>query len=441
LNSELLPLVFIISILQVILAGPYFLKSGPSLLLPSDSFVFASAVFIGVPGLLTCLLWPFWISREYLLVSLLGIGFSMSVALTSLLVRTVLVKVDAPSNFRKLDSKALGFLRQLTWLAIILSVLTATASARGAGLGPVPGNLGFLAVILAFVQLVCSGPRRNIFPHNLLIPLTALVSLAGYLRLYFDGGGRLIVATLFYALAAILGMWKPRWAVKKIIILSLIPAILFFGYIRGNTGDFKDVLVAADGLESLYGPYQICTDVVEHIDLGIMDFQKFEPLTSTLFFWVPRSLWPQKPFGFGFELTRHFRPQLVHIEHSMAATYLGEFYASAGILAVAVGFFWLVSCLTWLDLKMGRLAGSDAVSLSFVLRMIVMAILTAGIFDYVWVGSFTFFSRNILRLVLFAGMAGAVWASRFLVGMHRANHPGWWADAPAVGNSPERTGK
>ena len=125
----------------------------------------------------------------------------------------------------------------------------------------------------------------------------------------------------------------------------------------------------------------------------------------------------------------------------MAATYLGEFYASAGILAVAVGFFWLVSGLTWLDLKMGRLAGSDAVSLSFVLRMIVMAIMTAGIFDYVWVGSFTFFSRNILRLVLFAGMAGAVWAARFLVGMHRANHPGGWADAPAAGNSPERIGK
>lgn len=421
------PYVMVVSILHLAFAVFYFVRSGKSLLLFSDSFVCASAVFIGVPGLITCLLWPTWVNEDYAVVSTLGFGFVLAVSFSSYLFRNILIQVKPSSKKRHFSPSSFRFYRTLTWLVIIVTILVTIASFRGGNLGPVPRNLAFLSVILSFMQLVFSGPFLKSFPNRWLIPLTTVLVVVGYFKYFFDGGGRLVVATLLYALAFVAGTWYPKLPIKKIILAGLMPAILFFAYIRGNTGEFEDVLVAADGLESVFGPYQICASVVNHINIGVMDFQYLEPIKSTLFFWVPRFLWAQKPFGFGFELTRHFHPELVFQDHSMAATYLGEIYASAGWLAVSFCFPLIVFGITWLDILMCRRMEQKVLDASFFLRTVVFAILTAGVFDYVWVGSFTFFSRNILRLVLLLGMTGIVWGMDFLVRSSWSENPKKWA--------------
>lgn len=414
MNSEMIRLVSLISIGHLAYAVLYFLKSGRSLLLVSNSFVIASALFIGVPGWVTCIFWPGWIDANYLLISVLGFLFSFGVSTVSFLVRTVFVRTSPPPIDRQISLSAWRFLFALTWLTIVVSVLAMVAASMGSDLGPLPSNLAYLAVVLSFVQFVIAKNAPVSQTTRWLVLITAALVLVGYFSAYFDGGGRLIVATLLYTLAAILGFWFPKIAVKRAILFGMIPAVMFFGYIRSKTGDFKDVLVAADGLESVFGPYQICASVFEHVDLGVMPLQNFAPLKSTLFFWVPRFLWQDKPVGFGFELTKHFHPELMFQEHSMAATYLGEMYASFGWLAVVVGFLVLVLGITWADLFMARLYVLDSGDKAFLMRMVILAVLSAGVFDYVWVGSFTFFSRNVLRLFLLFVLAGVIWALNIL---------------------------
>ena len=91
----------------------------------------------------------------------------------------------------------------------------------------------------------------------------------------------------------------------------------------------------------------------------------------------------------------HFHPELLHAGHSMAATYLGEIYSGFGRISIAVGFLLIPFAIAYLDLKMVLTRRITIISNHLVAKLVVLSILSAGLFDYVWVGSFTFFSRNL----------------------------------------------
>ena len=175
----------------------------------------------------------------------------------------------------------------------------------------------------------------------------------------------------------------------------------------------------------MISPYKTLALTMEHVDAGHLATRGFDDLLATLLFWVPRALWPAKPVGFGFVLTLHFLPQLAGVGHSMAATYLGELFAAARWPAVAGGLMAVAALVAWGDRVMLAAVRSGRLSL---VRVVVLAILAAGMFDFVWVGSFTFFSRNVLRIAVLAGLAAAASALTAMVS----------ASLPSSGRAPGR---
>ena len=182
-----------------------------------------------------------------------------------------------------------------------------------------------------------------------------------WVQLEFEGGGRLTLAGLGIATLVAWSLVRPRRAQKIAVVLAIPLFLIFSGLNRlekdgqRNSGS-SGVLTSGDGLSSMYGPLDTWTELVQltpeeqtHSRSASVGPRYGKTFLNTLLLPIPRSMWEDKPKGFGAELTEILRAKLLREdriapEHSMAALINGEFYVNFGIpglvlLPFAVGWF------------------------------------------------------------------------------------------------------
>lgn len=88
--------------------------------------------------------------------------------------------------------------------------------------------------------------------------------------------------------------------------------------------------------DSAYSPYRLASSFIEHFDRRGYDVAGFfDQIIFTFFIFVPRDIWPSKPYGFGFEYTvRHLDAYLIDAGHSIASTFIGDHIYYLGYLGV-----------------------------------------------------------------------------------------------------------
>lgn len=287
-----------------------------------------------------------------------------------------------------------------------------------AALRPLAQPAGYGGVILIAVSLVQAGRRLNVF-----VLLVIGFLFATFVALLFTGGGRLVLGSLALALTIAVGFaWRPSF-VKPVILGSLPPGLAFLARIRADSVANPLSGYQESGLESVVWPQRLFFRVLGDTANGRLALGNGETFGATAVIWVPRDVWAAKPVGFGTTLTQLYKPELLAVGHSEAALVQGEFVYNFGLWGLLIAPIVMGVGVYRLDAWLARLHGTAALSTSTLITQAMCVVLTAGIVDLVWVGTFTYASRAGFTCVLLVFL----WMLAHLLGLtdrHATRDPG-----------------
>lgn len=279
----------------------------------------------------------------------------------------------------------------LTWGSILLVTLLA--------LRPLIGDKGihFSAGGMALVMCVLLLGRNT--GASRLIRLTgAVLTVLAFYELAFTGFGRLILVTLALT-GAVVFTSRVRTRLTKALMVALILPILGLLIALRETQTAMATGEKLDGMGSIVNPFRDLELLYVYGQSGSLSFGYGSSFIESALFWVPRSLWPAKPPGFGTVLTEIFHPELLSVGHSMAALHLGEWYYNFGALGWALIIPGLGLLIRFIDLRLiATIRIGTLHRVSDVLRLVIWATLSAEIPSLVWVGTFTYLSRGVQRV-------------------------------------------
>lgn len=294
---------------------------------------------------------------------------------------------------------------------------------------------GYAGVTLTTVALVQMNRRINIFVLLLIGVLFAIFVVS-----LFSGGGRLVLGSLAIALTMAIGFrWRPRY-IKILTLAVLPPGVLGLAKLRAQSVANYATGYQETGLESVVWPQRRFLDVLGDVLDGVYPLGGIETFASTATIWVPRTFWPDKPVGFGLELTELYRPELLSIGHSEAALLQGEFVYSWSLLGLPVLFgitgYFVCRLDRWLD----GLNSVQPGSILVLIKQSIAVVAAAGLVDLVWVGTFTYAQRAGFTCALL----GLMYVVARLLGAEPQSTPSFKEDAQLMAgpdaSSPVSTG-
>lgn len=256
------------------------------------------------------------------------------------------------------------------------------------GLQHLTQPFGYAGAVLTALSLVQAGARVN---ARVLVLVGGL--FAGFVVFLFSGGGRLVLGSLAVALTMCVGLrWRPSF-LKPLVLASLAPGLWVLARIRSERTSNQLTGYEETGLESVVWPQRLFFDVIASVNQGSISLGQGETFAAAAVAWVPRESWENKPVGFGTKLTELYRPELLAVGHSEAALVHGEFMYNFGWSGLALMTLILGVGIARLD---RWLRASDRLRVSTVNHLLGQAaavVLTAGLLDLVWVGTFTYVTR------------------------------------------------
>jgi hypothetical protein len=390
---------------------------GRAYLVPSGVYFLASGAFIGLASLyLTQVgsLNEYSVLRDWAVVAFLTTVAS-AIVVVALSVRWHLYW---PSNAemragarQQVPRSPVNF--QLT--AVILVGISQIPQYRGLNIA-LANATGIAGVMMLVLAAASRRVRMRWHGDAVLVALAVVIPII-WVQLEFEGGGRLTLAGLGIATLVAWSLVRPRRAQKIAVVLAIPVFLIFSGLNRlekdgaRNSGS-SGVLTSGDGLASMYGPLDTWTELVQltpeeqiHTRSESVGPRYGKTFLNTLLLPIPRTMWEDKPKGFGAELTEILRAKLLRedriaSEHSMAALINGEFYVNFGVpglilLPFAVGWF-----LAVLDRFHARVSAQGLQTVDDWFHATILVCLVSSLGDLFWVGTFTFMSRAGLAAVI-----------------------------------------
>lgn len=386
-----------------------FLRDGGSRITPLGIFQLASAIFASATPML---MWTADYRPNPELTATLGVIHIVNVAVYGLVCRHT-VAWDAETHRRPTAHPAGDHdpAHTVMTAGIALMAIASTLLVGGVTVGGVPARLAHGGVVLIGAAASYAVPRTNRRPWT--IALMPIMSVVIYVTFFFAGFGRLIVATLVLSIAVAENMARPRRWHKIVMVLGVGPALIIGGMVgidrspvTAGEGSVEGVLSEGRGLESVFSPadtFATLVDLDDSASSSAFPRQHGRTYVESVFTWIPRSWWPEKPAGFGFRLTQVLAPRLMATGHSMAALAWGEWFVNFGWLGVAVSAPIFSVLLVALARWQHSLWRRESWSADVIIGAAMCAVASAGIADYVWVGSFTYVARSGLVLLVLSG--------------------------------------
>jgi hypothetical protein len=384
---------------------------GRGYLVPSGVYFLASGVFIGLAAFYLLQAEPF---NTYDELRTWGVIAFVTTAATGIVVTAFSIRwqLSWPSS-RQLKAQESPTPAQPPVHFHLLAIVLVFLSLNGYLIAfnqAVADALGVTGVMMLVLAASSRRLRMRWFGDVAWVAV-ALIVPAVYLVLTFDGGGRLTIAGLGVACLTAWNLIRPRPIQKVLVVLAIPLFLLYSGVDRLNednrkVGESRDVIASGDGLESMYSPLDTWTELASISDdeLRRTGAADIGPRWGTTFLTtaalpVPRSVWQDKPKGFGAELTEILRPTLLREkriaeEHSMAGLVNGEFFVNFGlygllVLPFAIGWF-----LAKLDQAHLRLTRTGLRNADDWWKATILVCLVSSLGDLFWVGTFTFLARG-----------------------------------------------
>ena len=231
--------------------------------------------------------------------------------------------------------------------------------------------------------------------------ILAGVIVAVFFQVGSEGRGRLNLVTLALVAVVLACTQMETRRIKVWILAGVAPALLLMVRLRERLGVIETG-EAYNGIGSVVNPLGDFGHLVRAHESGVFAFARSDTLMSTVLFWVPRSVWPEKPVGFGRELTAILEPQLLATNQSMATHAYGEWYYSFGWLGVIAMVPVIGLALRWLDRLLARRLEQPVDSRRSLIGLAMVLLLVANIPNLMWAGSFTYVGRTVQQLAIIA---------------------------------------
>ena len=283
----------------------------------------------------------------------------------------------------------------VTWTSIVVGALSTWVYIAFPWLSGV-GRWGLVASAFSMFAVGVINMRRGARVTGWMLTM-ASVALAGvWFSVTFTGFGRINLAAVGLGFLMIWLLWFPSRRTKVATALATPAGLAWAGFSRSGAS-ITDVWQEGSGLGSVMAPILTFAELIrEKPRLSLGPVEGIEQLIASVFFWVPRTVWPGKPEGFGKLLVYELRPGMSYTNHSMAAGWLGEGYAYLGPMGVFVAIFVIIGLILLVErLFWAGTSGSGARDLATLVLGVWAGV---QLLSYLWGGMFTFAARTGMML-------------------------------------------
>ncbi|WP_420123379.1 hypothetical protein [Nakamurella sp.] len=384
-----------------------YLRQGGPLVNASSVFCYATALFVAFPAAYAGIVGS--TRAEAVGAGWLLVCLSLAVALMAVVLivssdagppaRTTSATMPLPAGARParrpLISPATGWRLggALMAAALVLNHVDAAAWLR------LPQSLGALSILVLTLALSesVSGATRALLLSGV------LVTSALYYEFVFRSFGRLVLGSIVCTMAVIYSARRTNYVPKVILLAGTAPALVYL--VQQRLAFVKETwgyqAPPGEGIASVTGPFVSCAQIASAYWDGVISPTFGSTIWATTVFWVPRSIWPGKPVGFGAEIVAITQPGNLDVpEFSDAATIVGELIWNLGLVLIVGGMILLALAIRWLDRRLGAISGpGPAERAATPVRMLALAVVIGGLVNLVWGGVFTFTTRAMGMLV------------------------------------------
>jgi hypothetical protein len=253
--------------------------------------------------------------------------------------------------------------------------------------------LGCMGVLAC--ALVLHRTRRN---HSVRRLWLAAVVVMLFTQFVFSGYGRLNLVALGFNAIITASMLATNRLLKSLTILGVGPAMVVFTLMRQH---FILATYGAqqDGPGSVMTPLRDFAGLTRLGDQHVLAHSHGDTFFATAVFWVPRSLWADKPVGLGTELTKLLHPDLLSVGQSLAALNQGEWFFDFGWIGVIAMVPVIGLLIRLLDDRLCKVLAHPVSTRRRLVAVLILVTLMSDVPNLMWVGSFGYISRVTLRLV------------------------------------------
>ena len=346
-------------------------------------YVLSMVVFYFIPAALNPLIYPDYALRVPVeLAWLLG---SVLVAVTRWPQRTIEHLLQRHLPQRKI-------------VELFLVLLVAVGVMAGLGFTPLSESARFIATtmyfLLCFLGIYSYYHRDRLGRFYIAFGALAFVCFVVFYTLLWTGFGRMMLARFFFVafFFASMGMSVRRVRFLKAFALLLLPVfITISGLLRSDTATVGNAIAEGNGIGSVISPMMFTERLYYDMRDGNFPMLYGESYVVTLLFFVPRSLWPSKPPGFGRQMVPWYQPRSRHPGHSLAGTHLGEAFGNFGRAGVLIGplvlYLYLFLIQVFFNLR------KHFPNTQQIILLLCGVLYLASIPDLLWGGTFTAYSR------------------------------------------------
>lgn len=246
----------------------------------------------------------------------------------------------------------------------------------------------FIAFFIFFLSLCF---KQNKIKNNTCFFIVFLIIFFSYMLIGWNGFGRTVIFG-WLLLAILQYSYSINIKINK-IIFCLFPALGPVLLTKRNFFELSFLGFENALNDSAYGPYRLVSTFLTENNNSIYDFSGLvDQFLFTFFVFIPRSVWPNKPYGFGYEYTvRELDISLVHAGHSVASTLIGDHIYFLGYWGVVTGLITLLIFAFFINLfyRIKGLNGNGVL------------IFSASMMVLVWGGMSSFSARVALPLIIF----------------------------------------
>jgi hypothetical protein len=353
-----------------------FWSAGGRFITAAGIFGFGVAMFVGLAGFLSMGVTPF-----QPLLPVLSLSY-----FSALWVSTLFLRSRPPDSLGSPgEPLSEGSLRPALLIAAALLLMALTMPPE------VSAALFFSAVLLMVLSFVSS--RRLVAAT-----VVGILGSIAYYSLFFDGFGRLTLGALGLALAAAFALHFQRRWIKFAILAAIAPTMVLMASLRVSLveelnpyGDNSNA-----GLGSVAAPIYTGASALEIANSGLVQSGMGHTYWASAVAAIPRILWPEKPIGWGAEITPYTKPELIGTIHSEAATGFVEPYWNFGLPGIFLAIPILGAAIRGIDLVLLH-SYRRPPSVATLLMGSCGILLASSLPDLIWGGSFSYMVRGGFR--------------------------------------------